>query len=117
LNLVRSNRQAGRAMQNTLDPPPLRRFSAVAPIAMSVAAFAVVMITLIADGRSDGPARPPDEGTAAHLFQLLLVGQVPIVAFFAIKWLPREPVRSMFVLGTQAFAAALALAPILWLGM
>ena len=100
-------------MQNTLNPPPLRRFSAVAPIAMSVAALAVVLAALF----GGEPPRGPDEGAAAHLFQLLLVGQAPIVAFFAIKWLPREPARSMFVLGTQAFAAALALAPILWLGM
>ena len=35
-----------------------------------------------------GAVHEPDEGAAAHTFQLLMV-PVPIVAFFAIKWLPR----------------------------
>jgi hypothetical protein len=100
-------------MEKTSNPPLLRRFSAVAPVVMSVCAFAVVVIALnIAE-----PATQSDEGAAAHLFQLLMAGQTPIVAFFAIKWLPRDPARSMFVLGTQAFAAAMALAPVLWLGL
>jgi hypothetical protein len=111
--MARSNVQAGLAMENTLNPPPLRRFSAVAPVAMSLAAFALVLTSLIVQGSSP----QADEGAAAHLFQLLLAGQAPIVAFFAIKWMPREPARSMFVLGTQAFAAALALAPVLWFGL
>jgi len=38
-----------------------------------------------------GAAREADEGTAAHLFHLLMVAQVPIVAVFAIRWLPRIP--------------------------
>jgi hypothetical protein len=100
-------------MEKTSNPPLLRRFSAVAPILMSVCAFTVVVIAL-----SVGEPRPQaDEGSAAHLFQLLMAGQAPIVAFFAIKWLPRDPVPSMFVLGTQAFAAAAALAPVLWFGL
>jgi hypothetical protein len=111
--LARNNAQAGGAMENTRIPPPARRFSAVVPMAMSLAALAVVIIDLI----RHGTASRPDEGAAAHLFQLLLAGQVPIIAFYAIKWLPRDPVRSMFVLGTQAFAAALALAPVLWFGL
>ena len=32
----------------------------------------------------------PDEGTIAHLWQLLMAGQLPVLAFFAIKWLPRR---------------------------
>lgn len=35
--------------------------------------------------------REGDEGAAAHIFQLLLAAEVPIAAFFAIKWLPRFP--------------------------
>jgi hypothetical protein len=99
-------------MENTSNPPLLRRFSAVAPVVMSLCALAMVVIAL-----NTAHGVQPDEGTAAHLFQLLLAGQAPIVAFFAIKWLPRDPVNSMFVLGTQAFAAAMALAPVLWFGL
>ncbi len=35
-----------------------------------------------------GLVREPDEGTIAHLWQLLMAGQMPFLAFFAIKWLP-----------------------------
>jgi len=38
-----------------------------------------------------GIVEETDEGTAAHIFQLLMVVQIPIVAFFAIKWLPFAP--------------------------
>jgi len=38
-----------------------------------------------------GGAREADEGAAAHLWQLLMAGQIPVIAFFAIKWLPRTP--------------------------
>jgi hypothetical protein len=78
---------------------PYRSFSAIAPIVMSLVALAVVLV-------------PADEAAATQLFQLLLVGQAPIVAFFAMKWLPRDPALSLQVLGAQAFAAALALLPI-----
>jgi hypothetical protein len=35
-----------------------------------------------------------DEGTLAHLWQLL-AGQIPVLAFFAIKWLPRAPTQTL----------------------
>jgi hypothetical protein len=62
----------------------ITRPSAFVPIAMSFAALAVVFVHII----MSGTAREADEGTAAHLWQLLMATQVPIVAFFAIRWLP-----------------------------
>ncbi len=75
---------------------------------MSLVALALVAahIALV------GIARQADEGTEAHLFQLLMVVQVPIVAFFAIKWLPREPRPALSILVLQAGAALAALAPV-----
>jgi hypothetical protein len=46
-----------------------------------------------------GLARQADEGAEAHLWQLLMAGQVPVVAYFAIKWLPRSPRQALLVLG------------------
>ena len=68
--------------------------SALIPLAMSCAALALVLghIALV------GVAREADEGTAAHLWQLLMAGQVPVVAFFAITWLPRSPRQALLVL-------------------
>ena len=82
--------------------------SALLPLAMSCAALALVVghIALV------GIARQADEGAEAHLWQLLMAGQVPVVAYFAITWLPRSPRQALLVLGMQAGAAFAALAPV-----
>lgn len=77
-------------------------------MAMSLVALAVVLGHLVLVGFTPDT----DEGPAAHIFQLLLVGQAPVVAFFAIKWLPRLPAETMMVIGMQAGAAMLALVPV-----
>jgi hypothetical protein len=59
-----------------------------------------------------GPARQADEGAAAHLWQLLMAGQIPIIAFFAIKWLPRTPGQALVILILQAVAGLAAAAPV-----
>ncbi|HWU76845.1 MAG TPA: hypothetical protein VN043_10085 [Rhodanobacter sp.] len=89
------------------------RFSALAPLVMSLVALALVIgrIAVV------GTARQVDEGTVAHLFQLLIVCQVPIVAFFAIKWLRRIPKQALAVLALQALAAAVACAPVAYLNL
>jgi hypothetical protein len=64
-----------------------------------------------------GAAREADEGTAAHLWQLLMAGQIPVIAFFAIKWLPRAPRQAIFVLTLQAVAGLAAAAPVFFLNL
>lgn len=91
-------------------PVSLRRPSAFLPLIMSVAALALVLGHLAAVGVA--AARQPDEGVTAHVFQLLLVAQVPLVAFFAIKWLPRAPRVSLPVLALQMGTVIVALAPV-----
>ncbi|MEO6238100.1 MAG: hypothetical protein ABIQ52_13975 [Vicinamibacterales bacterium] len=80
--------------------------SAFIPVAMSVAALALVLVYVA----TFGIVQQADEGTPAHVFQLLIVGQVPVVAFFALKWLPQAPRRAVPVLALQAAAAVLAIA-------
>ena len=87
--------------------------SAVAPVAMSLVALAVVLGHVA----RYGVTREADEGTAAHLFQLLLVAQLPIIAWFAIRWLPREPGAALRVLALQLAAGLAALAPVYLLGL
>lgn len=82
--------------------------SAVIPMAMSSVALVTVIVHLLT--QDGGPVT--DEGTAAHVFQLLIAGQAPFVAFFALKWLPRMPSEAMYVMATQAAAALVALAPV-----
>jgi len=100
-------------MKTRAEIASFRRPTASIPIAMSATAL-VIVLTAIA---FQAPAPGADEGTAAHLFQLLLAGQAPIVALFAIKWLPRDPPYALRVLGCQALAASLALLPVAVLGL
>ena len=91
----------------------MKKPSAWVPLAMSFAALAVVLghVAMF------GAAREADEGTAAHIWQILMAAQVPIVAFFAIKWLPRTPKQALPVLALQAGAALAALAPVFFLNL
>src|SRR6267143_6045193 len=84
----------------------LKHPTAFIPIVMSVAALAVVLTYVI----TVGTARQADEGTAAHLWQLLMAGQLPVIALFAIMWLPRDPRQALLVLGLQAAAGIAAAA-------
>jgi hypothetical protein len=88
----------------------LRQPSALIPLAMSVAALA----TVIGYAAMFGTARQADEGTAAHVWQLLMAGQLPVVAFFAIKWFPTEPRRALVILALQVSAALAAMFPVWW---
>ncbi len=56
-----------------------------------------------------------DEGTPAHIFQILMVVQVPIVAWFAIRWLPRDAAAALRVLALQAAAGIAAFASVYFL--
>jgi len=75
---------------------------------MSLAALATVLVSLA----TSGIVRGGDEGAAAHIFQLLMAAQAPIVAYFAIRWLPRAPRQALLVLALQVVAALAALAPV-----
>jgi hypothetical protein len=92
---------------------PFRHPAAFIPLLMSVAAFAVLAIHLLISGA----ARESDEGTAAHVFQLLLVGQLPVVAYYVATANRRAPGGLLLVLGMQLMAAGLALAPVALLGL
>jgi hypothetical protein len=91
----------------------IRQPSAYLPMAMSLVALALVLGHIIIFGT----AREADEGTAAHIFQLLMVAEVPIIAFFAIKWLLRFPRPALLVLTLQAAAGLTALAPVFYFNL
>jgi hypothetical protein len=77
-------------------------------VVMSAAALAIVLGRLVVVG----PAPQADEGAAAHLWQLLMAGQLPVVAWFAVAWLPRRPGSALLMLCVQACAALGAMAPV-----
>jgi cytochrome bd-type quinol oxidase subunit 2 len=91
----------------------MKRPSAFLPVVMSLAALATVLVHVA----RFGSAREADEGAAAHVWQLLMAAQLPIIAFFAITWLPRERRAALPVLVLQAATALAALAPVFLLGL
>lgn len=91
----------------------LRKPSAFLPLGMSLAALVIVFVHIAIFGA----ARAADEGTAAHLWQFLMAGQLPIEAFFAIRWLPQAPRNALVVLTLQGVAALAALAPVYFLNL
>ncbi len=86
----------------------LKHPSAFLPLAMSLAALTTVLTFLAVHG----PAPQADEGAAAHIWQILMAAQVPIVAFFAVKWLPQWPRQAGLILCIQLAAALAAMAPV-----
>ena len=91
----------------------LKKPSAFIPLVLSGIALVIVVVasTVL------GAARRQDEGAAAHLFQMLIVLQVPIALYFAYCWFPNYPRQTVLVAVLQIAAAALACAPVLILGL
>jgi FtsH-binding integral membrane protein len=89
----------------------MKQPSAFLPLAMSLTALGLVLGHIVLYG----VAREADEGAAAHLWQILMAGQLPLVAFFAIKWLPRAPKQALYILALQAGAVLAAIAPVYFL--
>lgn len=88
--------------------------TAFLPMAMSIAALTVVLVSLASYGV---PSPHADEGAAAHTWQLLMVCQVPEIAWFVFKWLRKAPRLTLCVLGIQVALALAAMAPVYVLGL
>jgi len=102
------------------DSAPLRHFSGWLPLLMSGAATAILVGYLVA-----GPHQPylvvengiarADESPTARLWQLLMVLLLPVLGWFAIRWLPGQPRRAALILAAQALAIVAAAIPVLLL--
>ncbi len=89
----------------------VRQPSALLALAMSVAALAMVLGVVA----RYGVVRGGDEGAVAHLWQLLMAAQIPLITFFAIKWLPRAMRQALLVLGILAGTTVANLAAVFFL--
>jgi hypothetical protein len=88
----------------------MKQPSAWLPMAMSLAALTLVLGYIA----RFGVVHEADEGAVAHIFQLLMAAQVPLVAYFLLKWLPRVPGQALRVFALQFGAAVAAFAPVYW---
>lgn len=86
----------------------LKQPSAFVPPAMSLVAVALVLMQIV----RFGVVREADEGTVAHVWQLLMVAQLPIIAYFALTWLPRATKPAIAVLALDLIAIVVAAAPV-----
>lgn len=114
--VIASYLEGGRMMNQSFGNM-VRKPSAFIPLAMSITALALVAgayIFALSTGHG-GLVREPDEGAIAHLWQLLMAGQLPVLLFFAIKWLPRAPKQTLYVFALQLGAALAAMAPVYFL--
>jgi hypothetical protein len=90
----------------------LRHPSAFLPLVMSLVALAMVVWFVAAHG----VVRQPDESAQARVWQLLMAAQVPVIAYFALRWPPHETRPARIILTLQILAAIIAAAPVLLLG-
>jgi len=89
-------------------PIMVKKPSAFLPVAMSLAALAVIFLQIALHGT----AQQSDEGAAAHIWQILMALQIPIIVFFAFRWLPQSPKPAVVILVLQIAAMLAALAPV-----
>ena len=84
----------------------INRVSSIAIIGLSLTALLTVL-----SGYTHPPQPPePDEGTAAHIFQLSIAAQVPMMVLFLATMDWDRPLRSMRPLAFPAGALGLAFA-------
>ncbi len=98
-------------MKSKMNISLIRKPSALIPLAMSLMALVLVLVhTTIF-----GVVHEADEGTVAHVFQILMAAQLPVVAYFIFKWLPKQPRQSLKIIALQAGAWVAAIAAVYWL--
>jgi hypothetical protein len=92
--------------------------SALIPVVMSLFALVLVFVQVaIQLGTHAVEPTKPDEGAVTHLWQLLMAAQLPVIAFFAFRWLRRAPWQAVTVLVVQGLAlAAAAVLPVFVFG-
>jgi hypothetical protein len=94
-----------------VNDPLIKKPSAYIPLMMSLAALALV----IGHALVYGIVHETDEGAAAHVFQILMAMQVPIIGYFILKWFSKRPKETLLVLGIEAAAWAAAFASVYFL--
>lgn len=88
----------------------LKEPSAWIPMAISLLALTMILgyVAIF------GIVHNEDEGAPAHIFQLLMLLELPIAAYFAFKWLPKRPIQALIVLALQAVAWIIPILAVIW---
>ena len=94
-----------------MNEPMLKQPTVFLPLVMSLVALIMILVHYSIFGIVD----ETDEGTAAHIFQLLIVAQVPFIAFHAFKWLALAPRQALFFIVLQVSAVLAAIVAVFFL--
>ena len=86
----------------------IHRVSAITPFVMSLSAFILVLVA-VATGWDKGLK---DEGSAAHIFQLLIALQIPFILAFLVTADWKSFMRVAGIVSLQVAAVALAFGPV-----
>ena len=89
----------------------IKQPSALLPLAMSLAALTLVL----GHAAIFGVVHEADESAAAHIWQILMAAQIPILVYFMLKWLPKQPRQSLQVLALLAGTWLANFAAVYWL--
>lgn len=88
----------------------IKRISAMTPIVLSLLAFGLVMVAV----RTGWERGYQDEGALAHVFQLLIVAQVPFILSFIATANWKHGRHAAGLLALQTGALVLAFGPVAW---
>lgn len=86
----------------------INRLSGIAPIVLSLVALGLAMLVVT----TGWERHLKDEGAAAHLFQLMIAAEVPLVVLFLATADWRQARTVVTLLGCQAAALMLAFVPV-----
>jgi hypothetical protein len=101
---------------NTSQEPPfslIKQPSAWIPMVISLAALTWIAVYMALVGVSQSQAT--DEGAPARIFQCVMLAQLPVSGYFALKWLPKRPIPALVILALQAAAWVTPILVITWL--
>jgi hypothetical protein len=90
---------------------PIRQFRVLFPPLASLAAISLVL----GHAARYGVTHVTDEGAAAHLFQILMLAQLPVVLFFALTWLPKRTILALKILAVDGGLALAAFTTVFFL--
>ena len=90
-----------------------RQPSGFMPVVLSLAALALVLGTIA----TAGVARQPDEGAAAHIYQLLIAAQLPLLCLFMLRSVRKDVRAGLVIASIQVAALGAALWPVWYFGL
>lgn len=86
----------------------LKHLTAWLPLVLSPVIALLIIITIIVHGMQP----TEDEGTVAHIFQLLVLSELVIIGIFVINFFPKEPKATIKILILQILALIFVCAPV-----